>query len=84
MKKLLSFFIFSFSLNIMLTAQNPICPIGTYIADPTARVWADGKLYIYGSTDENPGYYCSYRHDVMFTSDLAELDDGGKCVCLER
>jgi arabinoxylan arabinofuranohydrolase len=52
-------------------SQNPICPIGTYIADPTARVWADGKLYIYGSTDENPGYYCSYRHDVMFSSDLS-------------
>ncbi|NJK96843.1 MAG: glycosyl hydrolase family 43, partial [Bacteroidales bacterium] len=33
-----------------LLAQNPICPIGTYIADPTARVWADGKMYIYGST----------------------------------
>lgn len=72
MKKLLSFFIFSFSLNIMLTAQNPICPIGTYIADPTARVWQDGKLYIYGSTDESTSYYCSYRHDVMFTSNLSD------------
>ena len=70
MKKLLSFFIFSFSTIILVVAQNPICPIGTYIADPTARVWQDGKLYIYGSTDESPAYYCSYRHDVMFTSDL--------------
>jgi hypothetical protein len=50
-------------------SQNPICPIGTYIADPTARVWADSKLYIYGSTDESTSYYCSYRHDVMFTKD---------------
>ncbi|MEI6142759.1 MAG: hypothetical protein WCP85_26020 [Mariniphaga sp.] len=24
-------------------AQNPICPIGTYIADPTSRDWPDGK-----------------------------------------
>jgi hypothetical protein len=57
--------------NSYLFAQNPICPIGTYIADPTARVWHDGKLYIYGSTDESTNYYCSYRHDVMFTSDLS-------------
>ena len=53
-----------------LSAQNPICPIGTYIADPSARVWKDGKLYIYGSTDEDPDYYCSHRHDVLYTSDL--------------
>lgn len=51
-------------------AQNPICPIGTYIADPTARVWKDGKLYIYGSTDESSKYWCSYKHDVLFSSDL--------------
>lgn len=51
-------------------AQNPICPIGTYIADPTARIWPDGKLYIYGSTDESKDYWCSYKHDVLYTDDL--------------
>lgn len=51
-------------------AQNPICPIGTYIADPTARVWSDGKMYIYGSTDEGIGHWCSYKHDVLFSTDL--------------
>ena len=50
--------------------QNPICPIGTYIADPTARVWIDGKLYIYGSTDESKDYWCSYKHDVLHTPDM--------------
>ncbi len=68
---LTALFTFLFLFNSLLSAQNPICPIGTYIADPTARVWQDGKLYIYGSTDENPGYYCSYRHDVMFSCDLS-------------
>jgi hypothetical protein len=48
-------------------SQDPICPIGTYIADPTARVWADGKLHIYGTSDESTSNYCSYLHDVMFT-----------------
>jgi hypothetical protein len=53
-----------------LAAQNPISPEGVYIADPTARVWPDGRLYIYGSTDENHQYWCSYRHDLLSTDDL--------------
>ena len=51
-------------------AQNPIVPAGVYIADPSAHVWKDGKLYVYGSRDESPDYYCSWRHDVLSTSDL--------------
>ena len=53
-----------------LCAQNPICPPMVYIADPTARVWADGKLYVYGSRDESPKYYCSWRYDVLSSGDL--------------
>lgn len=51
-------------------AQNPICPIGTYIADPTFRVWPDGKMYIYGSTDDGISRWCSYKHDVLISTDL--------------
>jgi len=51
-------------------AQNPISPPGVYIADPSAHVWADGKLYIYGSNDESKTYFCSYIHHVLSTSDL--------------
>lgn len=30
-------------------AQNPISPMGVYIADPTARVWQkDGRLEFHG------------------------------------
>lgn len=50
--------------------QNPICPPGLNIADPTARVWKDGKLYVYGSRDESVKYYCSYDYWVLCTSDL--------------
>jgi len=50
--------------------HNPISPMGVYIADPTARVWEDGKLYIYGSRDESPKYYCSKNYHVMSTADL--------------
>jgi arabinoxylan arabinofuranohydrolase len=52
------------------SAQNPIVPPGLYIADPSSHVWKDGKLYIYGSRDENPAWYCSHDHYVLSTSDL--------------
>jgi len=45
---------------IAAPAQNPIVPPGVYIADPSAHVWNDGKLYVYGSRDENPKYYLYY------------------------
>ncbi|MFW5656574.1 MAG: family 43 glycosylhydrolase [Mariniphaga sp.] len=54
----------------LLNAQNPISPPGVYFADPSAKVWDDGHLYLYGSLDESCDYYCSYRHHVMETSDL--------------
>ena len=53
-------------------AQNPIVPPGVYIADPSAHVWEDGKLYVYGSLDESPEYYCSHRHHVLETENLLQ------------
>ncbi len=51
-------------------SQNPIVPPGMYIADPSAHVWQDGILYVYGSRDESPDYYCSWNYHVLSTSDL--------------
>lgn len=53
-----------------LAAQNPISPMGVYIADPSARVSPDGRLCLYGSRDESPKYYCSDRHDLLWTDDM--------------
>ncbi|WP_163718515.1 family 43 glycosylhydrolase [Mangrovibacterium lignilyticum] len=54
--------------------QNPIVPAGVYLADPSAHVWHDGKLYVYGSLDESTEYYCSYKYHVLSTSDLVHWD----------
>lgn len=51
-------------------AQNPISHPGVYIDDPSAKVFDNGKLYIYGSTDESETYYCSGKHDIMHTADI--------------
>lgn len=69
MKRII-FLILFFVLCKITEGQNPICPPGLNIADPTARVWKDGKLYVYGSRDESFKYYCSYDHWVLSTSDL--------------
>jgi arabinoxylan arabinofuranohydrolase len=50
--------------------MNPISPPGVYIADPSAHVWKDGRLWVYGSVDEVPGPYCSSRQHALSTSDL--------------
>ncbi|MDR1601958.1 MAG: family 43 glycosylhydrolase [Tannerella sp.] len=54
----------------MVFSQNPVSPPGVYIADPTARVDANGKIYIYGSLDMVAGEYCSTRHHVLSSGDL--------------
>jgi beta-xylosidase len=70
MKKLFFLLFLIITFLISITAQNPIVPPGVYIADPSAHVWDNGKLYIYGSLDESTGYYCSWRHHVLETTDL--------------
>lgn len=62
----IAFFVFS----ITLFAQNPIVPVGMYIADPSAHQWKNGKMYVYGSRDESLNYYCSWTHHVLSSSDL--------------
>lgn len=54
----------------LLNAQNPIVPPGIYIADPSAHVWKDGKVYVYGSRDESVNYYCSWEYHVLSSSDM--------------
>lgn len=53
-----------------VSGQNPITPTGFYLADPSGHVWSDGKMYIYGSRDENKSYYCSHGYDVLSSDNL--------------
>lgn len=73
MKTGLYFFLF-FIFPTIVYSQNPIVPPGTYMADPSAHVWADCKLYIYGSRDESTDYFCSWEHDVLVTKDMVHWD----------
>lgn len=57
---------------IVALSQNPISPMGVYIADPLSRVDPDGKMYVYGSVDKTPWTYCSTDYHVLASSDLKE------------
>lgn len=61
--------LFLFFVAVPALAQNPISPMGVYIADPSSRV-VDGRLYVYGSLDVSPGRYCSKDYHVLFSADL--------------
>ena len=71
MKKLLLSAAAALAASVIL-AQNPISPMGVYIADPSSRVGLDGKLYIYGSLDVTPGRYCSRDYHVLSSPDLKD------------
>lgn len=71
MKNILLLIIYAINLlPVMMQAQNPICPEGTFFADPSARQFGDSTVYLYGSCDENADYWCSYRNDVLSSTDM--------------
>ncbi|MCB0525648.1 MAG: family 43 glycosylhydrolase [Saprospiraceae bacterium] len=70
------------SLCSFLLAQNPL-NFGHKIrtADPSGHVWADGKMYLYCSHDEEcqPDFYMKDWH-VFSSSDLVNWEDHGACM----
>lgn len=58
--------------------MNPILPLNQYIPDVEARVWADGRVYLYGSKDIGGGTdYCSHEYHVFSSADLRNWTDHG-------
>jgi beta-xylosidase len=59
--------------------QNPIIRTG-YMADPSARVWSDGRLYVYPSHDIDPPRGCDLmdKYHVFSTDDMVHWKDHGE------
>ena len=53
-----------------------------YTADPSARVWADGRLYVYPSHDMDPARGCDLmdRYHVYSTTDMVNWRDEGQIL----
>ncbi len=53
-----------------LFARNPISPPQICPADPSAKLGADGRLYVYCSQDISPDFYCSHSNVTLSTGDM--------------
>ena len=53
-----------------------------YTADPSAHVWADGRLYVYASHDMEPTQGCDRmdRYHVFSTTDMKNWTDHGEIM----
>jgi len=62
-------------------AGNPIVT-DMYTADPSAHVWADGRLYVYASHDIFPARGCDLmdQYHVYSTSDMVHWKDHGEIL----
>ncbi|NME70628.1 family 43 glycosylhydrolase [Flammeovirga aprica] len=85
-QKVLLIFFISFFLSKGLVkgqerAENPIIT-HMYTADPSARVWDDGRLYVYPSTDVDPPRGCDLMdgYHVFSTNDMVNWTDHGEIL----
>jgi hypothetical protein len=62
-------------------AQNPFVR-DIYTADPSAHVWADGRLYVYPSHDISPPRGCDLmdKYHVYSTGDMVNWTDHGQIL----
>ena len=62
-------------------ASNPFIT-HMYTADPSAHVWADGRLYVYASHDIDPPRGCDLmdRYHVFSTDDMVNWTDHGEIL----
>lgn len=62
-------------------AENPFVT-SIYTADPSAHVWADGRLYVYPSRDVDPPKGCDLmdRYHVFSTDDMVHWRDEGQVL----
>lgn len=67
------------------TAKNPFIT-HMYTADPSARVWADGRLYVYASHDIAPPRGCDLmdQYHVFSTDDMVNWVDHGEILRSEQ
>jgi len=67
--------------SIITHAQNPFVRNG-YMADPSAHVWSDGRLYVYPSHDIDPPRGCDLmdKYHVYSTDDMVNWTDHGEIL----
>lgn len=58
--------------------RNPVLPVDLHIPDPEAHVMPDGRVYVYGSWDQEENIYCSKEYRVISSDNMVDWVDHGK------
>src|ERR1700709_2657466 len=68
-------------LGTTVRAENPFVT-KLYTADPSAHVWADGRLYVYPSHDVDPPRGCDLmdQYHVFSTDNMVNWKDHGEIL----
>ena len=68
----------------LTTSKNPFITT-THTADPSAHVWADGRIYVYASRDMDPPDGCgNMNHPHVYSSeDMVNWRDEGEILCTD-
>jgi len=79
--KILFFLTLSLFGQLLFAQKNPIVR-DIYTADPSAHVWADGRLYVYPSHDIDPPSGCDRmdKYHVYSTDDMINWTDHGQIL----
>lgn len=65
-------------------APNPLLGETTFVPDVEAHIWADGRIYLYGSFDlQGKNTYCSDRYHVYSSDDMQHWVDHGVAFTLQ-
>jgi arabinoxylan arabinofuranohydrolase len=64
--------------------RNPVLPPDVHLPDGEARVMPDGRLYVYGSWDQQDDRFCSPQYRVASTADLRTWTDHGVSFDISR
>jgi arabinoxylan arabinofuranohydrolase len=69
------------SINVCFAQNNPFIT-SMYLADPSAHVWNDGRLYVYPSHDIAPPRGCDLmdKYHVFSTDDMIHWKDHGEIL----
>jgi arabinoxylan arabinofuranohydrolase len=59
--------------------RNPVLPIDLHIPDSEAHVMPDGRVYVYGSWDQEENIYCSKEYRVISSENMVDWLYYGIC-----
>lgn len=81
LKKIMALAAFTVALNTVTAQKNPFIT-SMYLADPSAHVWKDGRLYVYPSHDIAPPRGCDLmdQYHVFSTDDMVHWKDHGEIL----